>query len=359
MHKYFPDWYRPFSVEPTEELLGNRWKAVEELADQADVQQVLYLVRLGHSQPPTDQDFLDWVGGVIRNHDPGFPLRDSTAEMSLLSAVAMIHIFESNGSNHADAGALAVSTAAFLDWEPSIGELPDAASSYLRAESVAAREVEQPGMDSVSQSLSKSVTALKEAVDQGSVQWPLVMDAVNALASEIRKLHKNQGVLREVAASEAVAEEVNILWWLLSERSRRLERSFESLGEASPLVLAEELASLTRVLPVVPSPEAFLERGLRLAQTDPDAKQAIAAVVNEAPREWRQQTFESPSATIEAFLPITRSIGRSLETNDAKSWVEPASSVTGVDLSAGRRLSEVSLQYYFEIMLARAVSKNS
>ena len=131
-------------------------------------------------------------------------------------------------------------------------------------------------------------------------------------------------------------EELQMLWWLVGERSWDLDRAFTAVpADAQPLIFGKELASLTESPPGPRSVKSLLSRaGLK------DRKRlSVSAAVNACPSEWLRPLVaeKDPSPVIH---PIHFAIKRKLETEEDRAWIENWAAVAGVD--AGHTLGALA-----------------
>jgi len=143
-------------------------------------------------------------------------------------------------------------------------------------------------------------------------------------------------------------EELDMLWWVLNERSDDLGRGFKDLpAKAQPLILAKELAHATAFCPGPRSVKGLLSRcGLK------DSKKIIIAdAVNECDLDWLT-ALPMPAPLSPLAHPIHAAVARRIETGDKTTWV--ASWATTAGLDEKQSLSALSLGnlFYREQLLA-------
>jgi hypothetical protein len=354
MHKFFPSWYRNLTIQPSSQELEARWKLVEAIADNLTNERALGVAGLVFKEFPSRAKPLEWLEEIIREADSSFPLKDNEAEISLLSAVSAIQLLEADeGSTQAHITALAIQSCVFRKWTPVLPELLNASAAYLASESVRAREATpRPGEIKVN-GMAKPVKTLKDAIDQGSPQLAMVADALMAVSTEIRNLQRQLKALRESSKHEILAEELNVLWWLMGESSPLADRPFQELGKGAPLILAKDIALLTEVLPVLPRTRAFLSKALALANADADVTGADAVQAMSA--ELVAELLKGlPLDLAKDFLPLSVALSRRSEVGDADTWIDPTSRLVVFDFKAKLPAAELGLQFYQENMLVRA-----
>jgi hypothetical protein len=210
--------------------------------------------------------------------------------------------------------------------------------------------------------LSQLVTKGTPAIDFGAARkkieegndFPHVIEALAEAEAAVRKaLTEMAG--KQSAMANAVHEylrkkdeELQMLWWLVGERSWDLDCAFDAIpSDAQPLVLAKEMADHTEVLPGPPSVKGLLSRaGLRGRK-----KLAITAAVNAAPNEWLEGVLDEEEYS-PVVTPIHFALKRRQETGTGPDWIANWSSVTGIAAKHEMTCLMLGLLFYRERLLA-------
>jgi hypothetical protein len=183
---------------------------------------------------------------------------------------------------------------------------------------------------------------------EGAAQgFTLSAEATSAALAEV------VGIVKSLASSATdfaaiQDEELQMLWWLFGGRSTDMDRAFDAIdANAQPLVLAAELAGMTKFLPGPVSTKAILSRaGVK------EGECTVPATVNACDAQWLARLVEGrePSPITQ---PIHFAVKRKLETGDDNSWVAGWSGVVGID--AGHALPALTLAnlFYRERLLAQ------
>jgi len=91
MNKNFSEWYRTANIEPTDEMLQNRWQGVQNyLEKKFDCSDVLNLVRLFFVLP-VDIEFLQGFIVAFNEVDHAFPKKNKL-ELSVLAGSTLVEI---------------------------------------------------------------------------------------------------------------------------------------------------------------------------------------------------------------------------------------------------------------------------
>ncbi|MFL9499137.1 GTPase-associated system all-helical protein GASH [Rhodopseudomonas palustris] len=137
-----------------------------------------------------------------------------------------------------------------------------------------------------------------------------------------------------------VDEELQMLWWLLGERSLDLDLPFDKVeNPVQPIVFAKELAGLTVVCPGPLAIAALLARsGLKSR-----GKLSVVAVANAVPLDWATATMdELPASPVST--PIHFALDKRVEAGVSDAWAANWSALCGLgeDVSLSPlRLSEL------------------
>ena len=138
-------------------------------------------------------------------------------------------------------------------------------------------------------------------------------------------------------------------WWPQLGPSNCALTSIEV--NAAPMIVASELAALTRTLP---GPTAIAPIMARAGVTT--SATVVADAVNAAPIEWLTRLAAREKAS-GAICPFHNAINRRVETNDTTSWVAgwAASSELASDLALSAL--DVAQQFYRERLLLLLVKE--
>jgi hypothetical protein len=146
-------------------------------------------------------------------------------------------------------------------------------------------------------------------------------------------------------------EELQMLWWLVGDRSWDLNCPFAKVPrEQRPLVLAKELAGLTTILPGPLALGALLSR----ASIKDSDELSIASTVNACEDEWLRGVVDglTPSPVT---CPIHCAITRRLETGKGAAWVPGWAATTNLDSSAKQSSLQLAVMFYRERILTLLV----
>ena len=329
MHKDFAEWYRSAGIEPNSEALPKRWAAIEEY--EVGPAEVVSLTQLFYELGEPKEEFIAAFRGPFQKADAAFPMRGNDREMIVLAGAELVGVIERASRDVADLAALSLVCAGAQNLRPgpAVPEIPELAARCLseRATSRALPDTESNGGE------------LCEAISK--LEAPH-----NLLAVELQKLQFELAI---------VAEETNMLWWLVSEHSRDLNRAWRKLPvSARCLVAGKELADLTRVIPGPIAATAFLDRVIRSGRTKCPTAVSTSDAVNETPVEWRQE-YEKKSypSELEDIVPISHGIRLSLSAPDKDTWLPMFAKATGISPDSKSAPHTLAYQMFLETLLCR------
>ncbi|WNG50498.1 hypothetical protein F0U60_44980 [Archangium minus] len=352
MNPDFPRWYRTVSLGDDRDRVQRRWAGVLALADQTtrdDVEAMLRIIFRAKLGPLPAA--LARLRQPFKDADELFDMQGNSRELEILCGAGLVTLFNKNVDISAIA-ALSVTTTA-LGGARAI-DLPQ--DLLVQAENALAktadRNRERPNLREFAVSgapntdFDKAVIKVRQQPDFNSVAAAftsideVVRDALKKSAESILAVNKF------ITAQD---EELQMLWWLVGERSWDYDCAFSAVSpEAQPLLFAKELSQLTNFFPGPRSVKALLSRaGLKDRK-----KLTVPAAVNECDPTWLAQLVDGVDVS-PISQPIHFAIRRKLETGDKESWIAGWAAAAGID--AGHTLPALTLGslFYRERLLAR------
>lgn len=350
---WFCSWTKEFQLGEGSEMLNQRWQASSNFAYNANGADVESLVRLavGSRHAPSP----GWIATLeesFREAYPAFTASSSARELKVLSACCLLQMCQDPDHESASLPALAI-TAASVSGQRKFslpGDLPQAANEALRSQSLGVAR--RPKLAAASQ-YKKLFEAFEAAVQKAKAQ-PDVGILIEAMAQAgttvTSVVNKTQLTLQALAKRlDQQDEELQMLWWLIGERSEDLACSFGDVPDAArPLVLAKELADHTLLPPGPPTVRALLSR----AKLADQGKVALVDALAAAPFEWLRSHVAPPAAS-PVTQPLHFAVLRQLETGPGNAWVAGWAATT--DLPKDLSLSPLILAelFYRERLLTR------
>ena len=355
MHDEFARWYGAVSLGDDQTRLQSRWEGVCAVVESADRSTVEVLLRLAHqSRQQPEADVVEAIRRAFKAADQTFEMSGNNPELRILASICLAVLMETDE----DVGAVAALTATTAEFggarRPGISmDLGAIGETALIRLGDANRK--RPSLDgSIEVPRRFGFADASTKVDEQT--WESVSEAFKLAANKTRAAIKQ---LAETQASAIRAieyflrvqdEELQMLWWLTSQRSWKLDRSFEDIpADARPLVLASELAEHTQFLPGPPSVKGILSR----AGLKEQGKVRIADSVNAADPAWLQRLVDNMELSF-VSTPLHAAIKRQLETGAGEAWVAGWAASTGVNYDYALSGLALGNLFYRERLLLRS-----
>lgn len=264
----FAQWYRSLELSTDDAVLKRRRDGVAALLKQPTSPDVEALVRVAFkTKQLAGPEHLTKIKQAFKSADDDFPLQGNDRELQLLCAASLTELSRRDGDIAAIA-AVSVSTASACgSRRPELPlDLVHAAESAIGALSDGRRN--RPSLSALKMpefpkaEFEKAPAKVKAQPDMNTVIEALGM------VGEATKL-ANAGMWKQFMKGIGLAEtfiavqdeELQMLWWLVGERSWDRDCPFTQLPiEERVLVLSKELAEQTAFLPGPRSVQALLSR---------------------------------------------------------------------------------------------------
>jgi hypothetical protein len=350
----FNGWYGGMEFSENAEVRAQRYAAIQAASRSPSMTTLEVLVRLAFR---TKMQNLSTEAGQVRNQLAEAGLAVSDEEAALLAAVTLAMILENQDATAGKAAALV--TGAFCAGLRTLRQPMDlvglaiAAQNYLAETARRRPPLEQQKLINPQIDISAHLNVLQE----GNIAT--VRAAIDALASASRQTLTALAT-RQRAFETAVQgyvkvqdEELDILWWLQGGRCTRFDQTFEEVRpEFRPIVIAVELAALTKVLPGPTALPSLLSR----AGVDDVVQLPIPEMVQGLPHEWLGRVLpEDKVGQVSATTtPILEAVRRRQEVDGQDTWVSAWATVTGVEATASlpaRTLAELVYRELLKVSL--------
>jgi len=348
MHRSFADWYSQASLTFDGDMLELRWSAIELFVKKLDSRHVPDLIRMFYSRPTSDS-FKEELRLAAKEIDKTFLMNKDDAELSILAGGAIALTVSGQGSKIADSVALGVSCmeAKGLRRVGRIQGVVDDASAYLTTESIRIREVsELPPIVTVD--VAKALTALK-----ASTADPEAFSVAGEMAFRnlTTGLEAFDEAIRRVVDDLNNQEQSNILWWLFGERTldQRIKFQDMTVGEAC-FKGADDLQSLTTVLPGPRAAAAFLARVVRLAKVKLSVADCVEAFHTIHNTPWGFSSVDH----LADCCPLLYGISKCTEAG-AGEWSGAFSKQTGLRSKDMLAPNDMAHQIYQEMLFFRSL----
>jgi hypothetical protein len=316
----------PVMLEPNEALVALRASAIQKLVE--DEVEPFALVTVAFGRGTDDERRM--VSDVVQAFDPTHSVKDVVL-IDHIAAASLLYAFAGGGA-YPTLLAMLVESAAFAGWTPVITEVAPRATEFSFASSRSAR----------SRTELKKQPATRLATED-------LQEAVKAINAGSRRVEDFVGVLSR--RIEAMDEELNVLWWSRSERTRTTNDDWDMLTPIGRQVAAAlDLASLT----TLPGPAAPSMLGVLAEKAfAKKAKADQVSVLDFAVESKDRVGAELGGAPGSPLLPLLTAAVT------AKSYESEVASIPGVlriariDPEALRPLQDVGAQVLRELLILR------
>lgn len=295
-----------------------------------------------------NEDSAAWLGQHLRAVDDAFVVEGKDELLKVLAAATIITGMMSGTDSAAALCALAVMSAQFSGLPPVLDELPQVARTRLAVMGQDVREV------TVVAPSSYAVTVpgqRKETNEAGEVVVG-VKDALADIATLGKSLKKlaaaiDSSVRPALARQVALDEEVEMLWWVVSDADENGRKWGERTDLGRAVKGAFELAERTRILPEPPSGAALLQKLLGKAATKTASLAQVA-------QECVAQDLDGLEAQEHTLLPIAsavEAIRKFVTDEDQETWQRVLQNLLSLDSEMKHTLSESAVQLYRELQI--------
>lgn len=270
MSNDFVDWIRPAYTVLQGETVEKREQAVTKYlraTTPGDLLAAVFCFSPPHGAPP------ERLIEAIRKEDKTFSTSDAEFELRVLSGAAARLMLEKTKDENATAITAALALVA-TDFPSRAKSLPYqghalAARKWLHRLATHTREVAPPVIHELPEEdySDEQREQQKAGVQPNSATtlYPIIDTLWSATAKLQSALIKhNNETAKLVRSLELQREETDLLWWVMGETSQSLEAHFGSVDLACAAVVApREIADLSRIRPLHPSTDSFLDRVYR------------------------------------------------------------------------------------------------
>jgi hypothetical protein len=353
MHADFPRWYREADVNENRDRLQLRWNGISAIVPRLDKPSVEGLLRIVfHFKGSLTSEFVGKTRAAFKLADDLFDMQGNDREVELLAGSVLAVLLEGTGQLSPWA-ALAITTSALNGTRTTqlpIDLVTAAENSIVRfAEKNRARPtLQDTKFDPPKVDFSKAKEKFKAALDVASFNgaFDAAAEATNlALRTMVRKF--NSAIDQTANFVSIQDEELEMLWWVLGERSNGVKMPFTAVPvESRPLVFSSELAKATVYLPGPLSVAGLLTR----AGLKGDETLSIPDAVNACSRNWLESISDgiNPSSLSQ---PIHFAIQRKLETQDKTSWIPGWAANIGSDANSTYPALDLAKLFYRERLI--------
>lgn len=363
MRTEFPAWMHEFELGENEGTRQLRWDGVIGVMDSTDKDSIEPLVRVAFksvTRSKPNSDALAEIVEAFRQADPERPVDPSGREVEVLAAACLVVLIDSNEDQElATATALAVATASMCAARKLNLPMDLAGISSRQLRELSEANSRRPDfsryLGTVLPPLNLDAAAKQYQAAQNADGFNAAIKTVANITDDALKavLQNQQRALNATAKTmEMQDEELQMLWWLIGGRSWDLDCPFQEVPtEAKTLVMAKELADLTKIYPGPASIKGLLSRA-----NVGDALTSIQSVVmatESGVTEWLNALLddigdEDPSSLT---LPLHLAIKRQFEAGRGDSWVAAWAGAAGIPADFTCSQLQLAEHFYRERLL--------
>jgi hypothetical protein len=355
MHPHTVDWLRNVEINADAALAQKRWDAAIKYAEQGIPRnRIIDLLRL-FLFPKPDTELAENLTKEMLVLDQDFPVTGNVESLRLMAGLVMATTFE-DGSHAADAFALGLRAARMGRdrGRPAVAALVPEAEAYILQE--AARQ--RPNSfateeDTHLAQLTKTYDAMREAEER---------DADVSKEVSVKKARRayHKAVAQQVVWQQVrrLAEETQLLWWVVGDYSPTLSKRTAELAAISyALVAAAEAAARTLILPTPPASAALLIRVLGSCKS-PRKKATLEELLTATNGDWRRrQVAATKSEDCRDLVPFCTALEKMEEFDDGAQAVRAVLKLCP-DLKPKSELvpDEAARQYFCELSFLAALA---
>jgi hypothetical protein len=355
MNSSFGEWYRKANIEPRNEDLVARSKAIESFTKKVDENKVAEVIRCFVRIPLKGTQAMEGFTKELLSTDAAFPIENNEVEMQVLCGATLAAILE-QPSPVADCAALLLISAVGQGFRkpPIVPDVVGLARSYLSERSGALRKLDTRRKFATfkPEQLIEAIRAGAATNSTAQLQSPLEA-ALKALSEAINNVsamaeHTAQVLER---ADGVLLEESNIVWWVFGEHSRDIAERFSDLPSGfAAIVAGKELADLTRIVPGPKAAPAYLDK---LLDAHRNEKLKLIELMAKVRVDWLKGLHPNKEfLDLTPFNFIMNSIGDGL---DVPAAIQLAKRQLQIG-SAAVDILTIGMQAYTEFLSMRTVS---
>lgn len=355
-------WMKELSFEDASETLQLRESAAKVMADNLTTDQIEDLVRLAFGMKPrADCALMTQLIKACQDSDPSFPQFDNDRQLMLIGGMVLDRCMSDVSTDGIGVFcALAVATASVAakrELKLPVN-LPALSLAALGKATLAGRS--RPDLSKAANGIANTPTPNSpkiEAVDAASVQA-----AFTELTGSVKTYTTK--ITRQFSAALSATDrylrqqddEMQMLWWLIGERSWQLDCNLSEVSDGiRPLLIAEELAGMTRILPGPLSIQSLFARARVVTTDETPLTQQIAAVTADS----EQLRKIVPETSVSSLLyPLHFGIERQMENGPGDQWVTAWRNKTGLSDGLALRPIDFATQAYRERVLFNAIGQD-
>ena len=355
----FADQYRAANIAPGPEIIRLRQEAIERILPDLDDDKILDLTRRYFGMDCSADN--NWFRDAFLETDSSFSLIDNKREASVLSVCLLSAALADGNIN---AALIPVVASACGHREPLLQldfiqeaqqALVDHSFNSRNSPHADITKIKAPAKNKAAIEIDKlaetiDVAALANIVKSSSNEASEALQkSVNQIFSVLKPLVNQTSELRE---------EVSMLWWLIGNYSRILDKPFADLDVGVAAIMAGlDLAALTNSDSGPVAAPALLQRVINSRAKFSKKPLSIAHVVNLLPSDLHQslEILDNCSKVSDICI-ITTAISKSQEIGQGEGWYQAFNKITCTDAQIQLSPLNLAVQMYQEALLISKLS---
>ncbi|WP_186014745.1 GTPase-associated system all-helical protein GASH [Burkholderia gladioli] len=348
----FADRYAEAGIAPTAAVIASREAPAERIRKDLTIAQAFDLVGIYYGFPDLN---LTWFRDQFQQEDAAFSLINNERECTVLAA-AILGARVAGGFYHTIAAINVANLQGHNQPREAGWLLADAKAAYTTS-AVAARNY---GAVDASFKLTPTPKLGDEITDLPVNDWPALLAVLTKIRTESQDAVKAIAA-KATAAIDAIASRTNLLredsqmlWWLIGEHSRDLNRHFSKFTPAQGAILIgtdlANLATATWLGPV--AAPAMIERGLRITDGDIESTISLASAIDGFDTADLAKMATNRNSRPARIFPIMTAIEKAKEIGKGR-WHEAYKKMTGIDATIEFSPPDLAMQVYLEYLLSK------
>lgn len=344
--EHVPGWLHRVELQPGSDRQAAIIDAAKSLGPALNSHQCMGVVLLAHSIE--DAAAYELIRQSVASRDDTFGCPIGDLETRIVAGIVTAALLE-QGSDRSLVAAQSVLSAAWAGLSTEVIDLPYLAANAVVRQSEVLRARSDFAITTDLAGVTKAVPSFPE--DDGPTTHNEAAPMSNALTKALETIKRSfdqasQRLNSRLAASD---EELDILWWAFGGYSELEEGAWASVAASrKPLIMAVELARLTRFIVEPPSARAVLSR---LLGPEAEGTTTIAEAVEDA----HASAIDLPACERHRLLPVLSSTGQCAEFEGKPAWRDGVAR-SGVVVDREVTRLDLSVQMLRELMLIKILS---
>jgi hypothetical protein len=351
MHPHTIDWLRNVEINVDAALAEKRWKVATDFAAALEKSVALDLIRLFLFTKP-DAALVSSLTEKFLKFDAEFPVSSNLEKVRVMAGLVIATTLNGN-SKYGDFFSLGIRAARLrgLRGQPAVGGIVEEVEGYLLREAADRRPDDfAPESAALLDSISKKYDILQEAEAGGNVDKLKEAQLSYHAAVIDRKLGRR---VRQLA------EELQLLWWVIGEYSPFLERPVALLSASKyAMVAAAEAAVRVKITPPPPAIDALLLRALKPCKGS-RKKVILSELLNETDASWRaRQVAAKKIDDRHGLFPLSTALEKMQELSDGTHAMQVVSKICpGIKADLSLTQADTARQYFAELSFLAALER--